>query len=294
MENRARFERRHTQPDGISSDWSGNFTHVRKVVIARQVREVTFRAVQQSAMLMAACELLNDRYGWRGYGSSHSIPSGVHHTTFTAEVDETVVGTITLAIDSELGLAVDRTFADDVGRIRDTKGTQICELTRLAFREDIRSKEVLASLFHFTFIVGTAVSSCTDLLIEVSPRHTDFYHKMLGFERVGSMKTNHSVGSPSQLMRLRVDAIGSNIRTLAGALDSRKCYSLYPYFLNMQEERQIRRAFAAGQKRGNEGGVREAAKYLRQGALQPKTLQTSSSRQNFEQRDTESLTTQAA
>ena len=244
----ARMERRSSKPRNQVCIPGAGFTHTRNINVAGELNEVTFRAVQHSAMLRAASELLNDRYAWRGYGSSHSIPSGVHHTTFTAEMGGDVVGTITLAIDSDRGLAIDQTFSDELDQIRSLEETRICELTRLAFHSSVRSKEVLAGLFHFTFIVGTTISRCTDLLIEVGPRHTSFYEAMLGFERIGPFKTNTSVGSLSQLMGLKVDAIRGNIRKFAGPTSVISSRSMYTYFLSQPEETLIRRALLASQK----------------------------------------------
>jgi hypothetical protein len=151
-----------------------------------------------------------------------------------------VVGTITLAIDSEQGLAIDDTFKDEADQIRQEDGAKICELTKLAFHSGVRSKEVLAGLFHLVYIYGTAVSECTDLLIEINPRHTSFYETMLGFERIGSLKTNGSVAAPSQLMRLKVEAIRRNIGDLAANATVACHRSLYSYFLPPLQETQLR------------------------------------------------------
>lgn len=219
----------------------GDFMFMRKLIVGKQIKDVTFRAVEDSDQLCAARDLLNERYGWRGYGSSHNIPTGAHHTTFTAEIDQTVVGTITLAIDSLYGLGVDETFGEEVDQIRHTGSSQVCELTRLAFHSDIRSKEVLAGLFHFVFIYGSMISECTDILIEINPRHTCFYETMLGFERMSALKTNGSVAAPSQLMRLKVDTFRANINKFAAgggqAVSSR---SLYHNFFPPLQETQIR------------------------------------------------------
>jgi hypothetical protein len=184
--------------------------------------------------------LLNERYGWRGYGSAHDIPSGAQYATFTAEVDDCVVATITLALDSEVGLNIDLTFGVELDHIRQRAGSNICELTRLAFHTSARSQELMAGLFHFVFIYGTMRSECTDLLIEVNPRHACFYEKMLGFHRIGAVKTNGSVAAPSQLMALEVDAIRRSIRSLAGRVTPALQRSLYTNFFPPLQEAQLR------------------------------------------------------
>ncbi|MHB8287008.1 MAG: N-acyl amino acid synthase FeeM domain-containing protein [Caulobacteraceae bacterium] len=226
----------------------GEFAHVRSFIIAGEVKDVRFCVIEDDAKLKAACELLNSRYDWRGYGSSHVIPSGVHHTTFTAEVDGEIVGTLTLAVDSANGLAVDGAFKNEVDHVRGAGDTQICELTRFAFHPGIRSKDVLAGLFHLAFIYGTTVTQCTDLLIEVNPRHVSFYEAMLGFQRVGELKSNDKVSAPAQLLGLKVDAIVQNIAERAGRAGQSHDRSLYPNFYPPEQEDQIRRSLVLNQK----------------------------------------------
>jgi hypothetical protein len=218
-------------------------THKRVVQIAGKYIEVLFSVIQDEQKRVEARDLLNSRYGWRGYGSAHELHSDIRHTTFVAEIEDQVVGTMTLAVDSDSDrdLAIDRTFADLAGAIRREAGGRICELTKLAFDEGVRSKEVLAGLFHMAFIYGTAHTDCTDLFIEVNPRHVRFYELMLGFLGVGSVRTNASVDAPSRLMRLGVESIRKNIRELAGARVHSNARSLYPYFFPPEEERQVRR-----------------------------------------------------
>ena len=195
---------------------------------------------------------MNDRYGWRGYGCAHDIGSDLNHTTFAAEIDGQIVGTMTLGVDSIHGLAIDRTFADIVADARKEPGAHICELTKLAFDQDIRSKEVLAGLFHMAFIYGTSHTNCTDLFIEVNPRHLRFYQTMLGFRSIGPESTNVSVGAPSRLMRLSVNEIRLNIR--ARGLGPVNARSLYPYFFPPAEERQVSELLEfAGSATGREG-----------------------------------------
>jgi hypothetical protein len=218
-----------------------HIAHKRRVKIDGRHNEVLFCVIQDETKRLEARDLLNSRYSWRGYGSAHDLHSDIRHTTFVAEIDEQVVGTMTLAVDSERGLAIDHTFADVAGAIRRDAEGGICELTKLAFDEGVRSKEVLAGLFHMAFIFGTAHTDCTDLFIEVNPRHVRFYEMMLGFEGVGPERINASVGAPSRLMRLKVDAIRDNIREWAGSPTLSSNRSLYPYFFPPEEERQIRR-----------------------------------------------------
>lgn len=220
------------------------FDFLRKIQNIEETIEVLFSVVQDERKREAARDLVNGRYGWRGYGSAHDLRSDIHHTTFAAEIDDQIVGTLTLGVDSDRGLAIDRTFAEVVDQARREPGARLCELTKLAFAPDVRSKEVLAGLFHLAYIYGTAHTDCTDLFIEVNPRHLRFYEMMLGFRGVGSPSTNLSVAAPSCLLRMGVDMIRRNIRAMAGSPPQDHPHSLYPYFFPPEEERQIRRSLA--------------------------------------------------
>ena len=148
---------------------------LRRMSIGGEPCDVTIRVVETRKKIEAARELVNDRYAWRGYGDNHQIPADAHHMTFTAEMGEEVVGTITLAVDSTSGLAIDRAFSAEVGAFRCMPGTKVCELTKFAFSPHIQSKELMAALFHIVFVYGSRTHGGTDLFIEVNPRHVRFY-----------------------------------------------------------------------------------------------------------------------
>ncbi|MEN2786463.1 acetyltransferase [Sphingomonas qilianensis] len=178
----------------------------------------------------SATELVNHMYARRGYGGNHSIPQTSLHTTFTARTATRTIGTITLAIDSAAGLAADTIFRAEIDAFRQVPGAKVCELTKLAFDTEAPSKPLLAAMFHVIFIYGQRRHDCTDLFIEVNPRHTRFYEVMLGFERVGTLKTNASVAAPAQLLRLEIKKIHAALDGRQGCGENRRSRSLYPYF----------------------------------------------------------------
>lgn len=197
--------------------------------------ELTIRLADTDGQRSAANMLLSRMYSWRGYGRSHEVGRSPDCVTFTAACREDVVGTLTLTVDSTAGLAADRTFAEEIAPFRDAPGAKLCELTKLAFDWRGSSQQHLAALFHLVFIYGSRQFACTDLFIEVNPRHRRYYESMLGFVRVGEVRTNASVNAPSQLMWLNVGAIRRLIdqHTASAACAQR---SLYRYFFSPQEE----------------------------------------------------------
>ncbi len=193
---------------------------------------------------LSAEDLINRMYAWRGYGSDHRLSQADNCFTFNAVVDGKVAGTISLTVDLNTGLAADSTFSDVLNAIRLDPQRQICELTKFAFCQATAPMHVIASLFHTIFIFGTQKFSCTDLFIEVNPRHIRFYEVLLGFSLAGKLRPNASVGAPSQLMGLKVSDIGQYISAHAGGTE-KTARSLYPYFLTAAQELIICERMAA-------------------------------------------------
>lgn len=187
----------------------------------------------------AANDLINRMYAWRGYGSDHVIPTSPDHVTFNALFCCQAAGTITLAVDRQGRLAADTLFRDQLDRYRSGKNARICELTKLAFDVPDSSKALLAALFHSVFIYGYRRYRCTDLFIEVNPRHRRFYEAMLGFETVGEIRHHDGVDAPAQLMHLPISAIRRSIDDLALGGARHSVRSLYPFFFRPQEEDDI-------------------------------------------------------
>lgn len=199
---------------------------------------MTIRLADCDGQRSRANMLLNRMYSWRGYGANHELPSAPNCVTFTATSQDDVIGTLTLTVDSAAGLAADRTFKDEIENFRNAPGARLCELTKFAFDTSSPARPRLAALFHIIFIYGSMHYDCTDLFIEVNPRHRRFYEIMLGFTCVGQTKTNVSVDAPAQLMWLNVGAIRRHIDKYAG--DDREAgRSLYAHFFSPKEEEGI-------------------------------------------------------
>lgn len=200
----------------------------------------------------AAQSLLNKRYEWRGYGSSHKINHGEYHTTFLASLGQRVAGTITLAVDSAEGLAIDNLFKSEIDQFRSNPGTQVCELTKFAFEKDDggENNSLLACLFHAVFLYGMENYDCTDLFIEVNPRHRRFYEAMLGFKPIGELRMNPKVEAPSQLMWISVSDVAKQI-TAFRSTPEKPSRSLYALFLSEAEEAVVKSRFALRREHGN-------------------------------------------
>jgi hypothetical protein len=202
-------------------------------------KTITVRLANTDGQRNAARMLVNRMYSWRGYGDNHHILTAATKTTFTVYDESEIVGTLTLGVDSDKGLVADEIFSEEIDAFRYLPNTKICELTKLAFDTAVPSKPLLASFFHIIFIYGNRCHQCTDLFIEVNPRHRRFYEAMLGFQSIGDLKINKSVDAPAQLMWLKVSEIRKQIDQYANGTARMNARSLYPFFFSQREEAGI-------------------------------------------------------
>jgi hypothetical protein len=104
----------------------------------------------------------------------------------------------------------------------------------------VKSKRVLASLFHVAYIFSHRVMGIDDLVIEVNPRHVRYYERMLGFEPLGEPRHNGRVNAPAVLMRLRFSHAHEQIDRFGGRPELGSSErSLYPHFFSVEEEASI-------------------------------------------------------
>ncbi|MEW6760081.1 MAG: N-acetyltransferase [Pseudomonadota bacterium] len=161
--------------------------------------------------------------------------------TLTATDRGDVVGTVTIGIDSERGLMADELFKDILDEHR-ARGARLCECTKLAFDLSERSRVPLANVFHLALIYARDLYDCTDVVIEINPRHRRFYERMLGFRQQGELKINPRVNAPAYLMHLTLEYVSEQVERFGGTFDTAAGSaerSLYPYFFSPREERGI-------------------------------------------------------
>ena len=179
----------------------------------------------------AASQLLGQRYAWRGYAGEHRIEERAHSVSLCATEKGMTVGTVTIGFDSPAGLLADADFKDVLDGYR-MQGSRVCEITKLAMATTANPRKTLAELFHAVFMYSHIKHRCTDMFIEVNPRHRRYYETMLGFQCLGDARHNKRVNAPGHLMWASMDHIAQQIAALAGtASPTRAARSLYPHFL---------------------------------------------------------------
>lgn len=188
-----------------------------------------------------ASMLINRMYAWRGYAGNHQPSSDPNRITLTATDKGDVVGTLSIGIDSEVGLMADEIFKDELDAHR-RRGARLCEFTKFAFDPSVRSKAALANVFHLAVIYARDMHGCTDIVIEVNPRHRRFYERMLGFRKEGELKVNPRVDAPAYLLRVNLAFVTEQIARFGGSYSAdgeTEERSFYPYFFSPREERGI-------------------------------------------------------
>lgn len=187
----------------------------------------------------SASMLISKMYTWRGYSGNHAVGNDPNRITLTASSKGEVIGTLSLNLDSEVGLLCDQVFKDHIDPYR-AGGGKVCEIIKLAIDPGVKSKAVLASLFHVAFIYARDLHGCSDIFIEVNPRHRRFYEAMLDFVVECESRPNPRVDAPAVLLRGNTALGTRRIAEVAGqgdhAVGDR---SLFPYFFSPREEAGI-------------------------------------------------------
>ena len=145
--------------------------------------------------------LIEKRYAWRGYPlAPQRAEPGV--VTLVAYDGPRARATISIGFDGSQGLSADELYRAEVDALR-ARGARLCEFTRLAVESGPDSRDLLAMLFHVAYMYAHRLRDCSDLLIEVNPRHERFYRRMLGFRRAGPARACPRVGgAPAVLLWL--------------------------------------------------------------------------------------------
>jgi N-acyl amino acid synthase FeeM len=125
--------------------------------------------------------------------------------------------TATLVFDSPTGLPSDEIRAADLAPLR-AQGRRLVEVTRLAIDQDYKgSKPLLVQLFNAISLYARHEGS-TDFVIEVHPRHVNYYRRLLMFEPAGPERDcPRANGAPGVLLRLDLAAQAAEIGLVGGS-----------------------------------------------------------------------------
>lgn len=186
----------------------------------------------------AAGTLVQKRYMSRGYLTSATL-SHPNVCTFAAYDEGRLAGTVSLRLDAKDGLAADALYRAEIDALR-REGRRICEFTRLAVDTSRVSRPVLAGLFHTVFLYAQNIHAFNFVVIEVNPRHVEYYRRALGFDVLGPERHNPRVHAPAVLMGVSFQKIGDNLHRYAGrGMRATRTRNLYVYGFSPAEEAGI-------------------------------------------------------
>lgn len=139
-------------------------------------------------------------------------------------------GTVSLVFDSATGLPCDEIFHEELEGFR-SRGRRLAEVTRLAIDEKCaRSKALLVHMFDFIFRYALHVRHYTDFIIEVNPRHSDFYRRLLSFRDAGAVRPCPRVqNAPAELLHLDLNCAAAYVEE-AHTENGPRPRNLFPYF----------------------------------------------------------------
>ena len=205
-----------------------------------KVRLATTEDRRKSASL-----LIEKMYSWRGY-EADTLSQDPNKITLVAYQEDRVVGTLTLGLDSPNGMVVDQLYKTEADQLRE-EGRNICDVTKLAIDQDIKSKDVLGALFHLSVIYGRNIHNATDFLIEVNPRHALFYQRMIGFVPLGEEKLCPRVNAPAVLLKLDLAYADEQVLKYGGlGASAQGVKSIYPYWFSKEDELGITQRLLRG------------------------------------------------
>jgi hypothetical protein len=200
---------------------------------------LSIRVADNATHRTHASSLIQRRYAWRGYSATPLEEDSSARVTLSACSREATVATLTVGVDSDEGLYVGRLYKDVVERLRG-EGRKLCEFTKLAVDESVRSHAVLGAIFHVASMFIINLHRCSDALIEVNPRHVAFYRRMLGFKVEAGERIDPEVNAPAVLLRLDLEHCAREIARLGGQRNSGHAErSFYPYFFAPEEAGKI-------------------------------------------------------
>ena len=216
---------------------------------ANSTRRFKVKVVDSAERRSMVDALLKARYSWRGYNTVR-LPTdqSVHKFTLAAIEDAATIGSITVSLDGPEKLGADDAFGAEVDELR-AQGRKICEFARLAVDPVVGTKRVLASLFHVAYIVAYRIRGNDLLLIEVNPRHVQYYVRMLGFDVLGAERINRSVNAPAVLLGVDFDYVRKQIGEFGGhpwRMATER--SLYPAAFSPSDEAAIMEKMMAKQR----------------------------------------------
>lgn len=149
-----------------------------------------------------------------------------------------IAGSATLVFDGAMELPASKVYHHEIKTAKQSYKRNV-EICRFVINSNYRnSKEILVLLFNYAAIYIQKIKKYDGLVIEVTPRHKNYYKELLHFEEIGTEKccpqVQNTVGVLLHLSTQKYQNTCKGIKTTTHA--EKKDRSLYPYFLKAEQE----------------------------------------------------------
>lgn len=208
----------------------------------------TIAVVRGTDDLAAADHLVDIMYRRRGYptlaldsaqAAVLSEPSRV--TLLVRHADGRAVATLSYGRDGPLGLLADALYRDQLLPLRQ-RGGQLLEFGRLAIdSRGCDTKRIFAAMLHASFVL-TQRQHFTHAVMEVNPRHAEFYQAGMGMNRLGPQRVCARVNAPAVLLVIDLQHMAQQISLHGGDATSSvlgPARDFYRYFFAPQQARDL-------------------------------------------------------
>lgn len=155
--------------------------------------------------------------------------------------NKNIAGSVTLVFNESSRLPAEKIYGPEINALK-AKGEKLVELSRLIISPKFRnSKEILLLLFNYLAIYVFHVKKYTSLVVEVNPRHKEYYKSLLNFDEIGGEKACPLVeNAPAVLLQLPLNRFHAEvIRCKRQNPTDKKERSLFTFFLNQDQENLV-------------------------------------------------------
>ena len=155
--------------------------------------------------------------------------------------DKNLAGSLTMVFDGSSKLPAEKIYGKELKDLKNS-GERMVELSRLVVNPGYRnSKEILVLLFNYLAIYSYHIKNYTSLVVEVNPRHKDYYKALLNFDEIGKEKACPMVqNAPAVLLHLPLKRYQSEvIRCKNQNNTDKRERSLYSFFLKPEQENLV-------------------------------------------------------
>lgn len=162
--------------------------------------------------------------------------------TLVATKNNQIIGTLTLIVDSPLGLPMDKIYAEENDCLR-KGGRKLSELSQFAVKDGGLKCSLL--LCKYAEVLADKVLGCSDFVITVNPKHCSFYRKILRFEDYSSEK-EHPILEGAKTVPLRLNLITLE-ETYKSCSHKKRSLNLHDFFFGADipdVEKELRTAIA--------------------------------------------------